>query len=337
MTVSSNGAAVSRPAAAKYMWMEGELVPWERATVHASTLGWSTMGAVFEGIKAYWHAETQELWGWQLLEHYQRFAQSMRLERMRPQFTPEQLAEASCDLLRANECRGDTYVRPLAWHADATWFGHLEDSRTGIVIATAPFTSVLGSGKAIRACVSSWTRVGDNQLSPRIKCISNYQNSRMALLEATLNGFDQPILLNSQGKVTEGPASCLFIVREGVAITPSLTSGVLESITRTAVLRLCRDQLGIRTEEREIDRTELYVADEVFFCGTGAEITPVGSVDHYQVGDGGIGPLTRRIEHLFETVVRGRQHGYAFWRTPIYGAVPVPAPVRKSEVLSPKS
>src|SRR6266508_2030685 len=112
---STNGAHPVHPS---YMWMDGALVPWERATVHASTLGWSTMGAVFEGIKAYWHEEEGELYGWQFLEHYQRFAQSMRLERMRPQFTPEQLVEASCELLRANECRGDTYVRPLAWHAD---------------------------------------------------------------------------------------------------------------------------------------------------------------------------------------------------------------------------
>ena len=330
---SPNGASPTQPtqpaqsAHPKFLWMDGELVPWERATVHASTLGWSTMGAVFEGIKAYWSAEEQELYGWQFDEHYQRFAVSMRLERMRPAFTSEQLVRASCELLRANECRGDTYVRPLAWHADATWFGHLEDSRTGIVIATAPFTSVLGSGKTIRANVSSWTRVGDNQLSPRIKCISNYQNSRMALLEATLNGFDSPILLNSQGKVTEGPASCIFMVRDGVAITPSLTSGVLESITRTAILRLCRDELAIPTQEREIDRTELYVADEVFFCGTGAEITPVGSVDHYTVGSGGVGPITERIERLFHRVVRGQHTGYAFWRTPIFAKGRVAAAV----------
>ncbi len=170
----------------------------------------------------------------------------------------------------------------------------------------------------MRACVSSWTRVGDNQLSPRIKCISNYQNSRMALLEATLDGYDQPILLNSAGRVTEGPASCLFIVRDGVAITPSLTSGVLESITRTAVLRFCHDELGVPTQEREVDRTELYIADEIFFCGTGAEITPVAAVDHYRVGTGGVGPLTGRIERLFHDVVRGRHAGYAFWRRPIY-------------------
>jgi branched-chain amino acid aminotransferase len=305
-------------ADAKYVWMDGELVPWQEATVHASHLGWSTMGGVFEGIKAYWRADEAELYGWQFGEHYRRFADSMRLQRMRPAFTPEQLVEASVELLRANDCRTDTYVRPLAWHADATWFGHLEDSRTGIVITTAPFGSVLGTGKAIRACVSSWTRVGDNQLSPRIKCISNYQNSRMALLEATLDGYDQPILLNSAGRVTEGPAACLFIVRDGVAITPSLTSGILESITRKAILRFCREELAIPTQEREVDRTELYIADEVFFCGTGAEITPVGSVDHYRIGDGGVGPLTKRIEGLFHDVVRGRNPGYATWRIPVY-------------------
>jgi branched-chain amino acid aminotransferase len=298
--------------------MDGRIMPWEQATIHASTLGWSTMGAVFEGIKAYWNDAEGELYGWQFLEHYRRFAVSMKLERMRPEFSAEQFVEASCELLRANDCRADTYVRPLAWHKDATWFGHLEDSRTGIVITTAPFGSILGSGKTVRACVSSWTRVGDNQLSPRIKCISNYENSRRALLEAVLDGYDQPILLNSLGKVTEGPASCIFIVRDGVAITPSLTSGVLESITRTAILRLCRDELGIPTQEREIDRTELYVADEVFFCGTGAEVMPVGSVDHYRVGTGGVGPLTARIERLFHEVVRGRHPGYAFWRTPLY-------------------
>ena len=319
--------APNAPAHARYLWVDGALVPWGQATVHASTLGWSTMGAVFEGIKAYWNEAEGELYGWQFAEHYRRFAASMRLMRMRPQFAPEQLVAASCELLRANDCRHDAYVRPLAYHADATWFGDMEDSRTGIVITTAPFTSILGSGRAIRARVSSWTRVGDNQLSPRIKCISNYQNSRMALLEATLDGYDQPILLNSQGKVTEGPAACLFIVRDGVAITPSLTSGVLESITRTAVLRLCRDELGIPTQEREIDRTELYVADEVFFCGTGAEVTPVGSVDHYRVGGGGVGPLTARLERLFHDVVRGRHAGYAFWRTPVYATGRVPAAV----------
>lgn len=310
----------------RYLWRDGELVPWDRALVHASTLGWSTMGAVFEGIKAYWNPDLRELYGWQFREHYERFANSMKMMCMERRFTPEQLTRASVELLRANDVRTDAYVRPLAWHADADWFGTLSDSSVSVMMWTTAFRSVLGSGRAIRACVSSWTRVSDNSLSPRIKCISNYQNSRMALLEATRNGYDQPILLNQMGKVTEGPASCIFIVREGVAITPSITSGVLESITRTTLLELCRDLLGIPVAEREIDRTELYIADEVFFCGTGAEVTPVAEVDGYTIGTGDLGPVTERIEQAFHDIVRDRDGGrYARWRTPVYAPVPAGA------------
>jgi branched-chain amino acid aminotransferase len=160
-------------------------------------------------------------------------------------------------------------------------------------------------------------------MSPRVKCLSNYQNSRLAAVEAKQNGYDQPILLNVQGKVTEGGGACLFLVRDGVAITPSATSGILESVTRSTVLRLCEDALGIPIREREVDRTELYIADEVFFCGTGAEILPVSSVDGYTVGDGEIGPLTARIEGLFHDIVRGRHPVYRQWSIPVYASVPV--------------
>ena len=300
-----------------YLWRDGHILPWAEANVHASSLGWSTMAAVFEGIKAYANPHTGAQWGWQFAEHYQRFAQSMRLQRMRPEFTPVELAGISRELLRANGHTGDTYIRPLAWLSDVTWFTDGESSRTSIVIITEPFSSHLRTGRTVTSCISTWIRVGDNQLSPRVKCISNYQNSRLALIEAKRNGFDQPILLNQAGKVTEGPASCLFLVRDGVMITPSLTSGVLESITRTALIRLCREELGLTVQERDVDRTELYVADEIFFCGTGAEMLPVSSIDHFQVGDGGVGPLTSRLEHVFHDVVRGIHPGYSNWRTPV--------------------
>ena len=182
-------------------------------------------------------------------------------------------------------------------------------------------SSHLGTGQTARACVSSWTRISDNVLSPRVKCLSNYENSRLATIEAHQNGYDQPILLNPNGKVTEGGASCLFIVRDGVAITPSAASGILESITRATILQLCQDALGIPTLEREVDRTELYIADEVFFCGTGAEILPVVSIDGYTVGDGNIGPLTSRIESLFHRMVRGQEQAYNRWSTPVYNAI----------------
>lgn len=303
-----------------YLWRDGQVIPWSEANVHASGLGWSTMAAVFEGIKAYQNPQTGDQWGWQFHEHFARFAQSMRLQRMRPEFTPDQLVAVSKDLLRANGHTGDTYIRPLAWLSDVTWFTDGLSSRTSIVIITEPFSSHLKTGRVISACVSSWTRIGDNQLSPRVKCISNYQNSRVALIDAKQNGYDQPILLNLAGKVTEGPASCIFIVRDGVLITPSLTSGVLESITRTALLRLAREELGVPTVERDVDRTELYCADEAFFCGTGMEMMPIGSIDHYQVGTGGVGEITGRLEQVFHDVARGLHAGYAHWRSLIPSA-----------------
>lgn len=314
--------AITRPSSS--VWIDGETIPWDAATVHVTKLGWSTMGAVFEGISAYWNAEKQQLYGLQFAEHYARFLNSMKLMRMEQKFTVADLVDASIDLLRANDVREDVRVRPLAYHADGTWFGGLLDSATSVVISIAPFTSSLGAEPKLRACVSSWDRISDNQMSPRVKCISNYQNSRMALIEATMRGYDQPILLNTLGKVTEGPASCLFIVRNGVAITPSLTSGILESITRQSIMQFCHDVLEIPTMEREIDRTELYIADEVFFCGTGAEVRSVVSVDDYVVGSGEIGPITAAIESYYHDIVRGRETRYDQWRVPVYSRVGQP-------------
>lgn len=306
---------------ASYLWWNGAIVPWDTARVHVTILGWSTVGGVFEGIKAYWNDERQELYALQLPEHYDRFLHSMRLQRMELRWSTRELVDASVELLRANEIRRDAYVRPIAYFGDATWFSTCAESSTDVFIWTIPFEAVLGSGRTFTACVSSWTRLSDNMMSPRIKCLSNYQNSRMALVEANRHGYDYPILLNDQQKVTEGPAACLFIVRDGVATTPAITSGILESVTRRTLLQMCRDDLAVPTEEREIDRTELYVAEEIFFCGTGAEIQPVVEVDGYRVGSGGIGPVTRRIEAAYHDMVRGRS-GHGQWRTPVYGNLP---------------
>ncbi|MGH8245307.1 MAG: branched-chain-amino-acid transaminase [Gammaproteobacteria bacterium] len=305
-----------------YVWWNGELVRWEEARVHITILGWSTLGAVFEGIKAYWNADHRELYGLQFGEHYRRFLYSMRFQRMEPRWSVDELNAASAELLRTNQIQEDSYVRPMAYFGDTTWFSTGAESGTHCFIWTTPFRSVLGAGATVRACVSSWTRLGDNMMPPRIKCVSNYQNSRMALIEARRHGYEYPILLNDRGKVTEGPASCLFIVRDGVAITPAITSGILESITRGTILKACREELAIPTEEREVDRSELYVADEIFFCGTGAEIQAVSEVDGYKVASGGIGPVTARIERSFHDLVRGRSL-HAHYRTPIYRSIHV--------------
>jgi branched-chain amino acid aminotransferase len=305
------------------MWLDGKLVPWEEATIHASAIGWSTMAAVFEGIKAYWNDEAGQLLGFRFAEHFRRLADSLKIQRMACAWSPEELNEASLELLRANDSREDTYIRPLAYLADTAGFGTLLENPTHVGITTQPFRSGLGTGRMATACVSSWTRISDNVISPRIKCIANYQNSRLAMIEAHQHGYDSAILLNAQGKVAEGAAACLVIVRDGIAITPSVTSGILESITRSTVLDLCQKALGIPTQERDVDRTELYVADEVFFCGTGAEIHPVSAIDGYTIGSGQIGPVTHEIETRFHSIVRGREPGYASWNVPVYASVAV--------------
>jgi branched-chain amino acid aminotransferase len=310
---------------APYLWIDGQLVPWEQATFHAATLGWSTVAGVFEGIQAYWNDQEQELYVFQLPAHMERLASSMRLMRMKQSFTAEQLVQGTVDLMRACEFRSDAYVFPLAFHAGVTRFGTLLNDPVSICIRAYASPSNLGSGRAQKACVASWTRISDNVLSPRIKCISNYQNSRMALMEAVDRGCEQPILLNERGKVAEGANACVFMVRDGTLVTPPVTAGLLESITRSTVLKLGREVLGLQTAEREIDRTELYVAEEVFLCGTRAEITPLGWVDAYQLGDGGPGPVTRRLEQLYHDVVRGRDARHPEWRTPVYAKVAVEA------------
>ena len=313
------GVGVGAPGAAppRYLWLTGKLVPWEEATVHITMVGWPAIGAVFEGIRGYWNADKQELYVFRLEEHLRRFGLSMKMMRMQPSLSISAIRDGVCELFRANAVQEDAYCQPLAFTTGAVW-----GSRAGanlvpeILITTRPSSSGLLSGRTSTAGVSSWTRISDNVMPPRIKALPNYANSRLASAEAQRCGYDQPIFLNTAGKVSEGPGSCLFMVRDGVAVTPPITASILESITRASVIRLLQD-LDVPVQERELDRTELYIADEVFFCGTAMEIGPVVQVDGYQVGIGEPGPIVTRLERLFHDVVRGSDTRYPEWRTKV--------------------
>ncbi len=300
-----------------YLWWNGRQVRWEEATIHVTELGWSTVGAVFEGIRAYWNEEAGEAYVFRLREHLERLSRSMKLVRLQQKHSLEELTEAILRLLRDNECREDTYIAPVVYRGAGprSFSGFSPDSQ--IFISTRPMPSHLLTGKVVKARVSSWRRISDDVMPPRIKNISNYRNSQLASMEAALDGYDVAILLNTHGKVAEGPGACLMLVRDGKLITPDITSSILESITRDALIRLAREELGLAVEERAVDRTELYIADEVFLCGTAAEITPIVEIDHYQVGDGTIGPITRQLERLFHDVLRGKDARRAEWRTPV--------------------
>lgn len=300
-----------------YLWWNGEQRRWEDATIHVSEIGWSTVGAVFEGIRAYWNAQEEELYVFRLREHLERLARSMKLVRLPLRWTVDELTDVIVDLLRINETREDTYIFPLAFTADS--YNHRfdrPDQAASLLIHTKPMASHLKTGLAFNARVSSWRRISEDVMPPRVKNISNYRNGQLARLEALQDGYDTALLLNAQGKIAEAPGACVAHVRDGRLITPDLQSSVLESITRDALIVLAREQLGLEVEERNVDRTELYVADEVFLCGTAAEISPVVSIDRYPIGNGEIGPVTRELERVFDTVLRGLDGSYAEWRTP---------------------
>ncbi len=301
---------------AEFVWLNGELEPWDSATLHVSTVAATGHFNVFEGIKAYLGSDGDTLNVFGLAAHIRRLAASMKLTRMACRWTEDELCQAVVDLLRKNGTREDSYIRPVAFfsglqHAD---FPSELNAEPEVLIWTRPFKTTLGTDRALACQVSSWTRLTDNQMPPRIKTMSNYQNNRLAALEARTNGYDSAVLLGPDGKVTEGPGACVFIVRDGVALTPPVTAGILESVTRAAVMRLL-SELDVRMVERPIDRTELYLADEAFFCGTGWEILPITSFDRLPVGNGEMGPLTRNLDRLYHDAVRGARARDREWLT----------------------
>ena len=304
----------------KCLWRSGDLVEWEKATVHVSTVGWSAISAVFEGIRAYWNPDHKELYVFQLEAHLKRLFQSMKIMRMTSPHSKEELARAITALLRANEYRCDTYIQPLAYFREAVpgYLAVLEEPGE-VVITARPSPSNLGESNVVHCNVSSWTRISDNVMPPRAKAIANYQNSRYVSTESRIDGYDFGIILNQDGKVAEATYACIYIIRDGVAITPPVTAGILESTTREVVKGLLEVEMGVRVIERDVDRTELYIADEAFICGTAVEVRPIASVDRYKMGSGEPGPLVTRLQELFHGIVRGVDNRHADWRTPVYG------------------
>ena len=304
------------------VWYDGEILPAEEAMMPVSWVGPRLSTAVFDGIRAYWNEARQQLSIFRLQEHMDRFAQARRFQRMECTWSDAELTQAAIEVLRVNDFRADAYIAPTAFFGiDATRSGGGNmGQETHIAMAPRLWPSSLDAAQAIDCGISSWVRIADNSMPPRIKCIANYHNYRLATLDVQSRGkehFFSAIMLNQRGKVSEGAMASLFMVRQGRAITAPLSADILESITRDTVMELCRRELEVEVVERDIDRSELYVADEVFLCGTGSEIIPVATIDEALVGKGAIGPLTGRLLGLYESIVRGGDERYAAWRTPV--------------------
>jgi branched-chain amino acid aminotransferase len=297
--------------------MSGKIVHYEDARVHVLSTAMKYAASVYEAMRAYWSDADQQLYVFRLREHLRRLERSAKIARIPLPAAAARFEREVLEVIRANELHEDLHVRLIVF-VDTDDGGLASREPVGYVIAPIPTTRYFES-TGLHVAVSSWHRTADNAIPARVKAAANYQNSRLALLQAKTDGYDDAILLNSDGSVAEGPGYTLFLVRDDQPMTPSVTSNILEGVTRSTLLTLFSESLGVTVEQREIDRTELYVADEAFFAGTAAEVTPILSVDRRPVGEGVMGPLTAKVRDAYFRAVRDGSAPHPEWRTPIYG------------------
>ena len=311
-----NTTADSR-AQIKFVSQNNTLIPYEDAKISIMAPGLTFGALVFEGYRAYWNKEKEDLFIFRLEEHMQRLKFSMNLLELDNPPSVETFTNDILATLKANEFREDTYIRLQVYVDD--WGSMLATGPVGSSIICRPRPRVADFSTGKEFVVSSWRRNAENASPPRIKAAANYLNSRMAGLEAKRQGAGGAVLLNDDGTVSEGPGGCLFIMRDGVFITPNVTSGILESVTRRTILEFA-SEAKVKTAERKVGRTELYLAEEAFYCGTGQEIMPIIMFDGRPVGNGLPGPVTQKLQTAFDNIVRGRDTNFDHWLTPVYNA-----------------
>jgi branched-chain amino acid aminotransferase len=301
-----------------FLSLNGRLVPWDAACVHMLTPAFKYGACVFEGIRGYRAASGDEVFIFRLREHLDRLEFGMRVMRFDDPPAAAAMEAALIALIRANGTRGDMHIRLLVW-VD----GDGEQTATGPVgwgIGALPRPDNPRVRQGVHVGVSSWTRTADNAMPARLKVTANYNNGRLSGLQGKADGYDNVILLTAAGKVSESPSSCFFMVRDGVPVTPGLANDVLESVTRATLIDLLREDFGLQTSERDIARTELYAAQEAFFCGSGGEIQPILSIDRLPVGTGQVGPITSRLQAAYFDAVRGAAPRRRPWLTPVWQA-----------------
>jgi branched-chain amino acid aminotransferase len=302
----------------KYAYFQGEIVPYEKAKVGVLTHALNYGTAAFGGLRGYWNEEQEQLYIFRPIDHYRRLLNSARILHMNFDHTPESLTEITVELLRAEDHRQDVYIRPLVYKSEEVIGVRLHNLAESISIVSIPFGLYIKKDTDAHLTVSSWRRIDDNVIPARGKISGAYANSSLIKTDAMLSGFDDAFVLNQDGHISEGSAMNVFMVREGVLITPPVTDNVLEGITRRSVMHLAEQVLGIPVQERSIDRTELFICEEVFLTGTAAQVTAVTRVDHRPIGDGVMGGVTSQLRDLFQDLVRGRNPEFQDWLQPVY-------------------
>ena len=307
---------------AKELFMNGEFVPAEQGVISVRTHGFAYGTGCFEGIRGYWNEEDQQVYLFHLRAHYERLLRSCKVLQMSIPYTLDQLIDISIELVKRNGQRQDVYLRPVVYKGETILGVRLHDISDSFILTSEPqgnYVDISG----LRCGVSSWRRIDDNAIPARAKVTGSYVNSALAKSEAMQNGFDEAIMLTSEGNVSEGSAENIFLVINNELITPAPTENILLGITRDTIIKLASRELGYITRERAVDRTELYLADEVILCGTGAQIAPVVEIDHRPVGNGKVGPIAKQLQDLYFDVVRGKRPEYREeWCTSVYTSVP---------------
>jgi branched-chain amino acid aminotransferase len=295
-----------------------QFIPLSEAKVSIRTNALHYGSGVFEGIRAYWNPNERQLFVFKLPEHYERLVNNCKVMKLKLDHDVKELCAVTVDLLRRNQPKEDTYIRPIAYISSEGLGPKLVGYETGFAIYTIPLGDYIDTSAGIKVGFSSWRRINDNTIPARCKVTGGYVNSALARTEAMEQGYDEALFLTQDGFVSEGSAENIFLVRNSTLVTPDRAQDILEGITRDVLLTLCREELGLTVTERQVGRTEVYVADEVFLCGTGAQVSPVVEVDRRPVGSGKIGPIAARIQQLYFEVVKGNHPKYRHWCTPVY-------------------
>lgn len=303
------------------IYFNGKFVPESEAVISIKTHAFQYGTGIFEGIRAYWNDAEKKIYVFKMKEHYERMLKNAKILMLESPKSVDELCNLTIELLKKNQPTEDTYIRPNIYKSGTTIGPSLinkdGNNPAGLSIYTISLGNYVDISKGLHVCVSSWKRLDDNALPPRGKIQGSYVNAALAKSDAVLSGYDDAIVLTHDGHITEGSAMNLFLIRDGKLITSTVADNILEGITRDTIITLAKEELGIETVERKIDRSELYIADELFFCGTGAQVSPITKVDNREIGNGQIGEVSKKLQDIYFKVVRGENKKYTNWLTPV--------------------
>ena len=304
-----------------YCYFNDEFIPLKDAKISLMTHAFQYGTGIFEGIRCYWNEEDKTMYIFKMKEHYERLTNNSKIPMLELKHSIDEMCKLTVELVKKNKPTTDTYIRPNVFKSGTIIGPSLINKNgsnpTAFSIYTIPLGDYVDISKGLHVCVSSWTRLEDNALPPRGKIQGGYVNTALAKTEALLNGYDDSIVLSNDGHVSEGSAMNLFLIREGKLITSPVSDNILEGVTRSTIIELAKNEFGIETEVRKVDRTELYTCDEAFFCGTGAQVSPITKIDHRNVGSGKIGSVSKKLQDLYFDVVKGKHSKYKKWCTAV--------------------